>query len=95
MPTDYFAGTTEAQWEPHQRWLGHDGKVEFPFGCFVVRSGDRRVLIDTGLGPIAAGAYRGGDLLGQLAEAGVKPADIDVVFITHLHATTAARRRCG
>lgn len=44
------------------------------------------MLIDTGLGPITFGEYRGGELLGQLAEAGVKPEEIDVVFITHLHA---------
>ncbi len=84
--TAYFAGTTEAEWQTHARWADHDGKLTFPFGCFVVRSGDRRVLIDTGLGPITFGDYRGGQLLGQLAEAGIQPADIDVVFITHLHA---------
>jgi glyoxylase-like metal-dependent hydrolase (beta-lactamase superfamily II) len=82
----YFAGTTAEQWEPHARWIDHEGNLVFPFGCFIVRSGDRRVLIDTGLGPIQAGAYKGGALLGQLSEAGVKPEDIDVVFITHLHA---------
>ena len=82
----YFAGTTDAQWEPHARWMDHAGNLVFPFGCFVVRSGDRRVLIDTGLGPITFGEYRGGELLGRLAEASVKPEDIDVVFITHLHA---------
>ena len=82
----YFAGTTDAQWEPHARWTDHAGNLVFPFGCFVVRSGERRVLIDTGLGPITFGEYRGGELLGQLEEAGVRPSDIDVVFITHLHA---------
>jgi glyoxylase-like metal-dependent hydrolase (beta-lactamase superfamily II) len=83
---EYFAGTTDEQWAAHSRWTDHEGKLVFPFGCFVVRSGDKRVLIDTGLGPITFGEYRGGELLGQLAEAGVKPGDIDVVFITHLHA---------
>ena len=48
----YFAGDHEDKWEPHQRWLDHEGNLVFPFGCFLVRSGDRRVLIDTGVGPI-------------------------------------------
>jgi len=85
-PRDYFAGTTEEQWEPHRRWLDHDCTLTFPFGCFVVRTGDTRVLVDTGLGPIKAGPYHGGALLSELASAGIQPADIDVVFVTHLHA---------
>src|SRR3989304_3599965 len=50
--TVYYAGTTPEQWEPHKRWLDHQGNVEFTLGCFLIRSGDRRVLIDTGLGPV-------------------------------------------
>ena len=48
--TMYFQGTTPEQWEPHKRWLDHEGNVEFPFSCFLVRSGGKTVLIDTGLG---------------------------------------------
>jgi glyoxylase-like metal-dependent hydrolase (beta-lactamase superfamily II) len=84
--TAYFAGTTPEQWEPHERWTDHAGNLVFPFGCFLVRSGDTRVLIDTGLGPIHSDTWNGGALLGDLASAGVKPEDIDIVFITHLHA---------
>ncbi|HET8944707.1 MAG TPA: MBL fold metallo-hydrolase, partial [Dehalococcoidia bacterium] len=83
--TMYFQGTTQEQWEQHKRWLDHQGNVEFPFSCFLVRTGDRRVLIDTGLGQTPMFMFRGGALMGELAAAGVKPEDIDTVFVTHLH----------
>ncbi|HEV8574185.1 MAG TPA: MBL fold metallo-hydrolase [Dehalococcoidia bacterium] len=83
--TMYFQGTTQESWEPHKRWLDHQGNVEFPFSCFLVRSGGRTVLIDTGLGQINMMGFTGGSLLSELASAGVKPDEIDTVFITHLH----------
>jgi glyoxylase-like metal-dependent hydrolase (beta-lactamase superfamily II) len=83
--TMYFQGTTQAQWEPHKRWLDHEGNVEFPFTCFLVRSGGRTVLIDTGLGKIHIMGVTGGSLISELASAGVRPDQIDTVFITHLH----------
>jgi glyoxylase-like metal-dependent hydrolase (beta-lactamase superfamily II) len=83
--TVYFQGTTAEQWEPHKRWLDHQGNVEFPFTCFVVRSGDRTILIDTGLGQVNMFGITGGSLVPELAAAGVKPEDIDTVFVTHLH----------
>jgi hypothetical protein len=47
----YFQVSPEA-WEPHRRWLTHDGNLVFPFGCFLIRRNGRSVLIDTGLGPV-------------------------------------------
>ena len=83
--TVYFAGTTTEQWEPHKRWLDHAGNVEFPFGCYLVRSGNSRVLIDTGLGPVGIAGFKGGALLDELRAAGVGVEEIDVVFVTHMH----------
>jgi glyoxylase-like metal-dependent hydrolase (beta-lactamase superfamily II) len=85
-PTAYFGGTTDAQSEEHQRWMDHDGKLVFPFGCFLVRTAGRTVLIDTGLGEQSMGPATGGALLSELASEGVRPTDIDTVFVTHLHA---------
>ncbi|HET6614306.1 MAG TPA: MBL fold metallo-hydrolase [Dehalococcoidia bacterium] len=81
----YFAGTTAEQWAVHDRWLGHDGTLTFPYTCFVVESGGRRVLIDTGVGDVEIGPFKGGTLLADLAENGVHPEDIDAVFLTHSH----------
>jgi len=83
--TLYYQGTSKEQWEPHARWLDHEGNVEFPFACFLVRSGDTQVLIDTGLGSLPLYQFKGGALLAELAAAGVAPEQIDVVFVTHLH----------
>ena len=84
--TEYFPASTPEAWDPHKALLDDEGNLTFPFTCFVIRSGDRRVLIDTGLGPLKSGTYRGGDLMGELRAAGVRPDDIDTVFLTHLHA---------
>lgn len=81
----YFRGVTPEQVKPHSRWFDHAGNVTFPFSCFLVRSGDRKVLIDTGLGPVKMFQFTGGALLGELKSAGVSPEEIDTVFVTHLH----------
>src|SRR5256885_10832834 len=91
--TMYFQGTTPEQWEPHKRWLDHEGNVEFPFSCFLARSGGKTVLIDTGLGQINMMGFTGGSLIRELASAGVKPEEIDTVFVTHLH--RSEERRVG
>lgn len=85
-PTDYFPASTEDDWKQHSRWLDHDGQLSFPFGCFIIRTGDKTVLVDTGLGPLKFGAYEGGQLLPELKAAGIEPDSVDVVFVTHLHA---------
>ena len=58
-----------------------------PLGCFLLR-GDGNILIDTGYGPDAYEDGRllsGGQLLGHLATLGLRPSDIDVIVLTHLH----------
>jgi glyoxylase-like metal-dependent hydrolase (beta-lactamase superfamily II) len=81
----YFRGVTPEQVKPHERWFDHEGNVTFPFTCFVVNTGGRKVLIDTGLGPVKMFTFTGGALLDELKSAGVSPEEIDTVFITHLH----------
>src|SRR5688572_3517477 len=84
-PQVYFPATEPAQWEPHKRWLNHDGTMTFAFASFVLRSGGRTILIDAGIGDRQVGPMKGGMLLGELASAGIQPADIDAIFCTHLH----------
>jgi glyoxylase-like metal-dependent hydrolase (beta-lactamase superfamily II) len=81
----YFPASTEETWKLHTRWLAHDGTITFEYGCFLVRSGDTRVLIDTGVGPVVTGIFKGGKLLENMKAAGVSLEDIDHVFLTHFH----------
>jgi glyoxylase-like metal-dependent hydrolase (beta-lactamase superfamily II) len=63
------------------------GEPRLPVGCFVLR-GEQTVLIDAGIGPVdhaGRGTLVGGNLLGQLATLGLRPADIDIVALSHLH----------
>jgi glyoxylase-like metal-dependent hydrolase (beta-lactamase superfamily II) len=62
--------------------------------CFLINTGDRLILIDTGLGnlpfllpPLRAGyGTKGyGDLLTSLKAVGYQPEQIDEVYITHMH----------
>ena len=50
---------------------------------FLIHSGGRTALVDTGCGP--AMAATGGKLFQNLAAAGVDPASIDTVLLTHMH----------
>lgn len=71
--------------ERHAAMLSENGTIDIPIGCYLVRTGDRTLLLDAGLGPKSAGWADGGALPDQLAGAGVTPADIDTVVCTHLH----------
>ncbi|WP_449485501.1 MBL fold metallo-hydrolase [Streptomyces avidinii] len=69
---------------------GPDGAWRLHFRCFAVaRPGGRWVLVDAGVGPAhgpAAGwAPVPGRLPAALAEAGIAPADVEAVVLTHLH----------
>lgn len=59
------------------------GHIDIPFTAFLVLSGGRRILMDTGFGE--HGGPSTGRLHGQLAAAGFQPGDIDTVLISHYH----------
>ncbi|NVO16016.1 MAG: MBL fold metallo-hydrolase [Rhodoplanes sp.] len=59
--------------------------VQLEQNVLVVNTGDRLVLFDTGIGSLKVMGPNSGRLLANLAAAGIAPADIDAVVLTHAH----------
>lgn len=60
--------------------------------CLLIETGDRKILVDTGMGDKQDAKFRShfephgeASLLGSLAQKGFQPEDITDVFLTHLH----------
>jgi glyoxylase-like metal-dependent hydrolase (beta-lactamase superfamily II) len=58
------------------------GTVIGPFNPVVVNTGSKRIMIDTGYGPLSPTV---GKLPRSLALAGIDPRTIDIVLISHMH----------
>jgi glyoxylase-like metal-dependent hydrolase (beta-lactamase superfamily II) len=98
MPADQFFPDLPAHaWQEHRGMLvpdhldADDTMVRAAFQTWLVRSEGRTILIDTGIGndKTRPGAPFWDHLhlnyLGNLAAAGVRPEDVDLVVNTHLH----------
>ena len=72
-------------WACHEHLLDNDGNLPLAIGGFLLRTGDRTVIIDAGVGTIDNGKYQGGLLLDSLARAGATPEEVTDVAFTHLH----------
>lgn len=58
--------------------------VEASINVYLLRDGERRILVDTGSGQLFGPGF-GGKLRDSLASVGVKPEDITDILITHIH----------
>ncbi|MFI9744309.1 MBL fold metallo-hydrolase [Streptomyces sp. NPDC052494] len=84
-------------WKDNEEWLAPDhwapdsDSAVMALQSWVLRSGGRTVLVDTGVGdgrerPDSPHFHRRqDDFLGRLERAGIRPEDVDVVVNTHLH----------
>ncbi|WP_405492597.1 MBL fold metallo-hydrolase [Nocardia sp. NBC_00511] len=96
-PQTFFPDSPEDAWQRHQSWLAPDFIDTDTNEClsavqtWLVRSEGATILVDTGVGnhkerPYApVWGHLNTDFLGNLARAGVRPEDVDVVINTHLH----------
>lgn len=81
-----FSNVPPEELEPAVRgYVDETGMVPSTYRCLLVRSGDRLALIDSGLGDLAGPDAPVGKLQASLREAGVGPADVDVVVVSHGH----------
>src|SRR5215510_12400501 len=58
---------------------------DWPLNVLVVRSGGQTILVDSGVGVEYPGFPRAGQLALRLAGAGIDPASVTDVVLTHLH----------
>ena len=87
-PSDFFPDAPSDGWGIYEKDSVLDGgMIQLYYGCFLVRSSGKNVLVDTGIGPgpHASRGNKKGNLLGDLQRFGVMPADIDLVVHSHLH----------
>lgn len=64
-----------------------DASVNCPFNCLVLQVEGKTILVDTGFGSGVSPSV--GHLVESLADAGVRPEDVDAVILSHGHADHA------
>ncbi|BBY38151.1 MBL fold hydrolase [Mycobacterium mantenii] len=88
-PTKAYGTTSVVDWSRHAALLDDEGFLRLTLGGYVVRSGDRVILIDAGVGPedrVGKNATMpGGTMLDNLTASGTTPDEITDVVFTHLH----------
>lgn len=91
VPTVPYFATTEEQWAAHAEFLDDDGMLSLPLSAYLLRAGDRTVLVDAGIGPNAwefpeiGASFPAGRLLDELRVVGVDPSEVTDIVFTHLH----------
>jgi glyoxylase-like metal-dependent hydrolase (beta-lactamase superfamily II) len=84
---NFFPTIPNENWQPYESHLTADHHVQFNLGSFLIRSDGRTILVDTGMGPKPADAPETpwGKLMDDFRAHGLRPDDIDMVVMTHLH----------
>ncbi|MBI4311413.1 MAG: MBL fold metallo-hydrolase [Chloroflexi bacterium] len=84
---NFFPAIPAEQWAPYQDNLTADDRVSFNLGSFLLRMAGHTILVDTGMGPLPASDPEAGygKLIADLKAKGIRPGEIDLVVMTHLH----------
>ncbi|MBI4308170.1 MAG: MBL fold metallo-hydrolase [Chloroflexi bacterium] len=85
-----FGVVPKALWAPRCR-PDRKNRIRMGLNCLLIRAQDRTILVDNGVGPKEPPkvrknyGLRAGKLAQDLKSHGVRPEDVDVVVLTHLH----------
>ena len=84
---NFFPTIPGDDWHPYESHLTDEHKVRFNLGSYLIRADGRTILVDTGLGPrpVDTPDVPWGQLLHDFQANGVRPEEIDMVVMTHLH----------
>jgi glyoxylase-like metal-dependent hydrolase (beta-lactamase superfamily II) len=91
--TEIYPGVPLSAWAPYRdRYPGAFGGENIyrsDYGCYLLRSRGRTILVDTGMGPaeapLATAFGQAGELLPKLQAAGIQPEAVEQVVLSHLH----------
>lgn len=88
--TAMFPTSSAEGWELHREFMDDQGLVVASIGGFLIQTGGRNIVVDTGFGDKHVdfpgfGPFIGGKFLQSVKSAGVELEDIDTVLYTHLH----------
>ncbi|MEQ8766095.1 MAG: MBL fold metallo-hydrolase [Planctomycetota bacterium] len=85
-----FGVVPKSQWM-RQVEVDQDNRIPLALRCFLIEDGERKILLEGGMGEVLGDATRHfalerkGGLVARLEELGLAPGDIDLVVLTHLH----------
>lgn len=82
-PNAFFVNADPAERAAVLAARGEGPDIPTPLNCLLLDVDGRRVLVEAGMGP--EGRAGTGRLLAHMADAGIDPASIDTVILTHLH----------
>ena len=86
-PAAFYPDVPAGAWDAYGEFLDENGNLTLNFGAWLVVSGGRTILVDTGLGgrPAPMPLREAPALPSVMEAAGVRPGDVDTVVYTHLH----------
>lgn len=82
-PLEHFTQSTAADWS--DQILEPDGRIRSQFGCYLLEAGDRRIMVDVGMGSHREGDFVAGQTPAALERLGVDRDSIELIVQTHMH----------